>query len=90
MTFGGVDRYPSLADKTTAYLFSIVMNHAFVDGNKRIGHAAAETFLVLNGYELDAAIDDAERTILELAAGGLTREQLREWVNDHIVENEGV
>jgi death-on-curing protein len=50
------------------------MNHPFVDGNKRIGHAAMETFLVMNGYELVANVDDAENTILTLAAGRLSRE----------------
>ena len=56
------------------------MNHPFVDGNKRIGHAAMETFLVLNGYELVADVDDAEKLILALAAGELTRERLLEWI----------
>jgi len=38
--------------------FALVMNHPFVDGNKRIGHAAMETFLVLNGYEIVASTDE--------------------------------
>ncbi len=50
MTFGGVDLYPTLAEKAAALCFSLVMNHPFVDGNKRIGHAAVETFLILNGF----------------------------------------
>ena len=49
MTFGGEDLYPSLLEKAAALGFSIIMNHPFVDGNKRIGHAAMETFLVMNG-----------------------------------------
>jgi len=49
MTFGGEDLYPSLVEKAAALGFSLVMNHPFIDGNKRIGHAAMETFLVLNG-----------------------------------------
>ena len=46
-----------------------------VDGNERVGHAALEVFLVLNGYELDAAIDAQQRMILAVAAGNLTREE---------------
>jgi death-on-curing protein len=46
MTFGGEDLYPSLLEKAAALGFSIIMNHPFVDGNKRTGHAAIETFLV--------------------------------------------
>jgi death-on-curing protein len=44
MSFGGVDLYPTLTEKAAALCFSLVMNHPFVDGNKRIGHAAMETF----------------------------------------------
>ena len=43
MTFGGEDLYPSLLEKAAALGFSIIMNHPFVDGNKRTGHAATET-----------------------------------------------
>ncbi len=83
MTFDGVDLYPTIHEKAAALCFSLVMNHPFVDGNKRVGHAAMETFLVLNNWELDAIIDDAERTILSLAAGTLSRDEFIQWVNDH-------
>ena len=83
MTFGGVDLYQTIQEKAAALCFSLVMNHPFVDGNKRAGHAAMETFLVLNDWELDATIDDAERTILSLAAGTLSRDEFVQWVNDH-------
>lgn len=83
-SFEGRELYPSLESKATALCFSMVMNHPFVDGNKRIGHAAMETFLVLNGSELEASVDEAERAMLGLAAGSLTREQLLEWIQDHV------
>ena len=60
------------------------MNHAFVDGNKRIGHAATEVFLVLNGYEIDAPIGEQEDIILSLAAGKLEREGFTDRVRKHI------
>jgi len=44
MTFGGEDLYPSLVEKAAALGFALIMNHPFVDGNKRIGHATAEVF----------------------------------------------
>ena len=53
-SFGGVDLHSSLTDKAGALCFSLVNNHPFVDGNKRAGHAATETFLILNGSEIDA------------------------------------
>jgi death on curing protein len=85
MTFGGEDLYPTLADKASALCFSLVKNHPFFDGNKRVGHAAMETFLILNGYEVDALLRDQEELFLRLAAGELNREEFREWVRGHIV-----
>ncbi len=84
MTFGGEELYPTIEAKASAICFSLVMNHPFVDGNKRVGHAAMETFLVLNAYELRAEVDDAEETILHLAAGRLSRAELVNWVTAHI------
>jgi death-on-curing protein len=84
MTFGGDELYPTIESKATALCFSLVMNHPFVDGNKRIGHAAMETFLVMNGFEIAANVDDAEKIFLTLAAGELSREELLEWVTSHI------
>ena len=84
MTFSGQDLYPTLESKAAAIGFSLVMNHPFVDGNKRVGHAAMETFLVLNGFELVADVDKSEQTILRLASGRLTREELLKWVSMHI------
>jgi death-on-curing protein len=48
MAFSGQELYPSLVDKAAALGFSLVLNHPFVDGNKRIGHASLEKFLILN------------------------------------------
>ena len=83
-TFDGVDLYPSLPEKAAALAHSLVGNHPFVDGNKRIGHAALETFLVLNGFELAAPVDDAERMFLTLAAGDITRPALTAWVAEYL------
>ena len=83
LTFGGVDLYQTIQEKVATLCFSLVTNHPFVDGNKRVGHAAMETFLVLNNWELDATVDVAERTILALADGTLSREEFVQWVNDH-------
>jgi death-on-curing protein len=80
MTFGGEDLYPSLLEKAAALGFSIIMNHPFIDGNKRTGHAAAETFLVLNRMEINASVDEQERVVLAIASGGLEREAFVEWL----------
>jgi death-on-curing protein len=85
MAFGGQDLYPTIADKAAALAYSLVMNHPFFDGNKRVGHAAMETFLVLNGHELKATTDEQEQVILQLAAGQTKRSDFADWVRNHLV-----
>jgi death-on-curing protein len=84
MTFGGEDLYPSLVDKAATLGFSLIRNHPFVDGNKRIGHAVMEAFLVLNGYEIQASVDEQEGIILRLAAGELDRAAFTAWLYSRI------
>lgn len=83
-TFDGVDLHPSLHAKAAALGYSLVMNHPFLDGNKRVAHAAMEAFLMLNGFEIVAVVDDQERLMLDLAAGNVTRDQLAEWLEKHL------
>ena len=64
--------------------FSLIQGHPFVDGNKRLGHAAMETFLVLNGTEMNAPVDDQERLMLDLAAGRIGRTDLTDWLRQHL------
>ena len=85
MAFGGNDLYPTIAEKAAALSYSLVLNHAFVDGNKRMGHAAMETFLALNGFEISAPIDEQEQIVLRLAAGELSREEWTSWAQAHIL-----
>lgn len=60
------------------------MNHPFIDGNKRVGHAAIEAFLILNGWEIDASVDEQENIILGVASGIIDRENFTEWLQEHI------
>jgi death on curing protein len=84
MTYGGEDLYPTMIDKASALGFSIVMNHPFIDGNKRVGHAAMETFLILNGWEIDSSVDEQERVILALASGELNRDAFSNWLQQSV------
>ena len=83
-TFGGSDLYPTLPEKAAAPCLALVQGHPFVDGNKRVGHAAMEIFLFLNGAEIDAPVDDQERLMLGLAAGHISRNQLTDWMRQHL------
>jgi death-on-curing protein len=85
MTFGEQELYPTIAAKASAMGFSLAKNHPFVDGNKRTGHAAIEVFLLLNGYELQAPVDEQERVILQVASGELERGTFTDWISARIV-----
>ena len=80
MTFGGADLYPTPVEKAAALGHSLIANHPFVDGNKRTGHAAMEVFLMVNGFEIQAAVDEQEQVILQVAAGAMKREEFTEWL----------
>lgn len=86
MTFDSQELYPTLVEKAAAIGHSLIGNHPFLDGNKRIGHATIETFLLLNGFEISSTVDEQEQVILQLASGGMSREELTEWLKSHIVE----
>jgi death on curing protein len=62
---------PDIADLAAAYTCGIVLNHPFVDGNKRTGSVVGVLFLELNGYRFNASEEDAARVVLELASGNL-------------------
>jgi death-on-curing protein len=85
MTFGRKVLYTTSIAKASAIGFSLIQNHPFVDGNKRIGHAAMEVFLLLNGEEIAAAVNEQEGIILQIAAGVLKREDFAAWLAEHTV-----
>ncbi len=85
MTFAGEDLYPTITHKAAALSFSIINNHPFIDGNKRIGHAAMEVFLVLNGFEINSSVYEQEQIILQVASGQMGREALKTWLDGHLL-----
>ena len=75
-----------IARLAAAYAFGIAKNHPFVDGNKRTSLVACRTFLILNGYQLDASPTDKYLTFISLAEGTLSEEELAEWLREKVVE----
>ncbi len=73
-----------LADLAAAYLFSLTKNHGYVDGNKRVGFAAAATFLVVNGVRLAAAEEEAYDAVIRVAEGRLSEEDLASWMRERL------
>jgi len=88
MTFGGDDLFPDLAAKAAALMHSLVMNHPFVDGNKRLGASAAELFLVVNGAGLNALDAELEETTMSVARGEMEVEPLTIWFRQRIVRRD--
>ena len=77
-TFGGVELYPSLIEKGARLGYSLISNHAFVDGNKRIGMLVMLVFLEVNGIEIGADNGEIIRVGLGVAAGEIDYEGLLE------------
>ena len=75
-----------IASLAAAYAFGIVKNHPFIDGNKRTGYVVMETFLIKNGYTLQASPVDKYTTFLQLAEGSLSEEELANWLRTVISE----
>ena len=84
MTFGGDELYPTIVEKASALGFSLIQNHPFIDGNKRTGHAAMEMFLVLNGHEISATVEEQIKVILQVAASEMGRDAFTNWLRAHI------
>lgn len=78
------DPPPDLAALAAAYAFGIARNHPFVDGNKRVSHVAARTFLLVNGADLEATQEEKYVTFLRLAEGVLGEAELAEWIRERI------
>jgi death-on-curing protein len=83
--FGGEEFYPTKEEKGARIGFNLISNHAFVDGNKRIGMYVMLTFLEVNGIHMDCTNDDVAKVGLAVAAGEMDYESLLQWVREHRV-----
>lgn len=81
--FGGKEFYPTKEEKGARLGYNLVSNHAFVDGNKRIGIYVMMSFLEMNGIRLVCTDDEIVTVGLSLADGSIGYEQLLQWVIDH-------
>jgi len=86
MSFAGQSLYPTLIKKVAALGFSLINNHPFIDGNKRIAHAAVEVTLRMNGYKIQAEVDEQEAVIIAVASSEMSRELFLQWLQQHIVK----
>lgn len=78
--FGEFEFYPILAEKAAILGFATILKHPFLDGNKRTGFLAMETFLLINGYEINEHVDILEDMILRVAAGEVKKDDFTQWL----------
>ncbi len=82
-TFDGKELYPTKQEKGARIGYALISNHAFVDGNKRIGMYVLLTFLETNGIKIRPTNDEVARVGLALAAGEMKYEDLLEWIREN-------
>lgn len=81
--FDGKDLFPTVQQKAARLCYGIIKNHAFIDGNKRIGTHTMLVFLALNGIEIDYTQKELYQIILDLASGKLELDSLTHWIIEH-------
>lgn len=84
-TFGGQFLHIDLIEMAAAYLFHIVQNHPFIDGNKRVGAVAALVFLQLNDCEVKLTNPELESLVLSVAQGQAEKAAIAQFLRDHTV-----
>jgi death-on-curing protein len=86
MTFDQQDLYPSPIEKAAALLESVISNHPFLDGNKRIGYVLMQYFLMENNLEVSATQTEKYEFIIRIAQGQLDYVQIRLWLSERVIK----
>lgn len=81
--FGETESFPSIQQKAARLGYGLIQNHAFVDGNKRIGTHAMLVFLALNGIELEYTQNELSDMILSVAASKSSFDDMVKWIVEH-------
>ena len=82
-SFGGKEFYPTKEEKGARLGYNLISNHAFIDGNKRIGMYVMLTFLEVNGIHMDCTNEEVSTVGLAVASGEMDYDQLLDWVRNH-------
>jgi len=82
-TFAGSDLYPTLIDKAAHLAYSLIKNHSFLDGNKRIGVTIMIVFLKSNGFEFDCTNEELAEFGQGIADGSYDTGYINEWIKNH-------
>ncbi len=86
-SFAGNDLYPSCFEKSAAIGESIIMNHPFVDGNKRTGYVLMELLLRLEGFRINSNDDELYQFVIDISTGSKRFEEIVEWLKANTTAN---
>ena len=84
MTFDQKELYPSQTEKAAALIESLIANHPFLDGNKRIGYVIMRYFLLRHGFDISASQSEKFEFVINIAQGQLHFEQINNWISDKL------
>lgn len=82
-TFAKKALYPDVFSKAAALGHSIISNHPFIDGNKRVGYMAMRLFLNVNGYDLTASVEENYQFVIEIAEREKDVKSIAKWLKEH-------
>ena len=85
-TFNSMELYPNPVEKALAIIESIVVNHPFIDGNKRAGYVFMRLLLLKEGCTIDATEEEKYSFVIGIASGELKTEQIRLWLQEHVIQ----
>lgn len=83
-TFEQEDLYPDIFSKAAALGHSIILNHPFIDGNKRTGYMAMRLFLSINGYDVNATLEEKYMFVMEISGKKKKKEAIAQWLKKKI------
>jgi death on curing protein len=83
-TFGGNDLYPTITKKGAALIESIITNHPFIDGNKRIGYVIMRLYLLDSGLDIISSQSDKYDFVIKIASGKADFNEICNWINNHL------
>ncbi|PQJ79673.1 type II toxin-antitoxin system death-on-curing family toxin [Polaribacter porphyrae] len=83
-TFDGKDLYPSIIDKSAALFESLIINHPFIDGNKRMAYAFMKMLLIEGGFSINASKEDTYKFVIKASEGKMNFDEIKTWLVDHL------
>ena len=89
-TYENEDLHPTPIYKAAALIESLLINHPFVDGNKRTGYVAMRSFLISNDFDIEATQEEKYEFVISIASGKVRLEEIVEWLTNHVIKQKNI